>query len=168
MSASAAVPAITARKILEMGPELTLVCALEGTEVLIDAGRRSVGRNDDLSGLPRSAPVVVYCAAWSCGAGRAFAAELKRAGHTCVYDYVGGLSEWILLSRGGDPEYALKAASGGGRPATLEEVDRAFEAMHHAYFEKNGFRECRAQPERGGALAAAAVAAALALLANHR
>ena len=128
---------ITARKLLQM--DVTMVCALD-TSVLLDCGVRSL-RKDQLDGVPLDTPIVVYCAAWSCGAGKAFGKELTSRGFTCVYDYVGGLSEWILLSRTDPGTYRLKDAQ-TGEPASEQSVNETFDAMHHQYFEKNGFRIC--------------------------
>ena len=90
---------------------------------------------------------VVYCAAWSCSAGKAFARDLiDRRGFRCVYDYVGGLSEWILMSRTQPDAYRLKDAR-SGQPASSEAVDATFAAMHHKYFEEKLFTECRRQLE---------------------
>ena len=131
---------ITAKKLNEM-TGLVLVCALD-TDVLIDAGAMSL-RKDQIDDLPKDTPIVVYCAAWSCSAGKAFARDLvDKRGFTCVYDYVGGLSEWILMSRTRPDVYRLKDAR-SGEPASSEAVDSTFAAMHHKYFEEKLFTKCQ-------------------------
>ena len=124
---------VTPKQILELCKKtrkIHIVCAIDET-IFIQPEKSLLHKKNFLEsneGIEDTDIIIVYCAGWSCNAGKHLAEQIQISlPENCVLEYPGGLAEWLMLqSIFGRDKYPTVGESNGTKD---------LESRLHTYYE---------------------------------